>query len=105
MSSPRRPQALVLRRLVKLLLLCCAALYLLICVLMAIFQRAFIYFPSVFSRQQVDAMAHTARLERWTNSTGQFIGMKRLSPRQPAEGTVMITYGNGSTAIGCDHYA
>ncbi|HTA28948.1 MAG TPA: alpha/beta hydrolase [Candidatus Cybelea sp.] len=72
---------------------------------MAIFQRSFMYFPSVFSRQQVDAMAHTARMERWTNSTGQFIGMKRLSPRQPAEGTVMITYGNGGTAISCDHYA
>jgi hypothetical protein len=81
------------------------ALYVLVCVLMAIFQRSLLYFPSVFSRQQVDEMAHTARLERWTNSSGQFIGMKRLSPRQLAEGTVMITYGNGSTAIGCNHYA
>jgi len=50
-------------------------------------------------------MAQRARLERWTNSSGQFIGMKRLSPRQPADGTVMITYGNGSTAINCVHYA
>ena len=105
MTSPRSPHSVVLRRMVKSLLLCCTALYVLICVLMAIFQRSFIYFPSVFSRQQVDAMAHHAKLERWTNSTGQFIGMKRLSARQPAEGTVMITYGNGSTAIGCDHYA
>jgi pimeloyl-ACP methyl ester carboxylesterase len=105
MTPPRRPEAVVVSRLVKLLLFCCIALYLLICVLMAIFQRSFIYFPAVYSRQQVDAMAHTARLERWTNSTGQFIGMKRLSPRRPADGTVMIAYGNGSTAIGCDHYA
>jgi hypothetical protein len=90
---------------VKLLLLVCLPLYLLVCVLMATFQRSFIYFPSVFSPQQVDEMAHTARLERWTNSSGQFIGVKRLSPRQQADGAVMITYGNGSTAIGCDHYA
>jgi len=101
----QRPEAVVLSRLVKLLLLCSLAIYLLVCVIMAIFQRSFIYFPSVFSRQQVDEMAHGARLERWTNSLGQFIGMRRLSPRQPAAGAVMITYGNGSTAIGCDHYA
>jgi pimeloyl-ACP methyl ester carboxylesterase len=106
MNQPPQPlQAVVLGRLVKLLLLCCVVLYVLVCVLMAVFQRSFIYFPSVFSRQQVEAMAQTAKLERWTNSIGQFIGMKRLSPMQPADGTVMITYGNGSTAIGCDHYA
>jgi hypothetical protein len=88
-----------------LLLLCFIALYVLVCLLMAVFQRSFIYFPSVYSRQQVDGMAQRANLERWTNSSGQFIGMKRLSPRQPADGTVMITYGNGSTAISCEHYA
>jgi len=71
---------------------------------MAITQRSLVYFPPVYSREQVDQMAQSARLERWTNSTGQFIGMKRPSPRQPAEGTVLITYGNGSTAIGCEHY-
>jgi hypothetical protein len=87
------------------LLLCCLAVYVLVCALMAVFQRSLIYFPRVFSRQQVEEMAHAAGLERWTNSSGQCIGMKRLSPRQPAEGTVMITYGNGSTAIGCERYA
>jgi hypothetical protein len=72
---------------------------------MAIAQRSLVYFPSVFTREQVDQMAQSARLERWTNSAGQFIGLTRPSPRQPAEGTVMITYGNGSTAVGCEHYA
>jgi pimeloyl-ACP methyl ester carboxylesterase len=106
MNPPAQlPDAVALSRLVKLLLLCCILVYVLVCVVMAVFQRSFIYFPAVFSRQQVDEMAHSARLERWTNSSGQFIGMKRLSPRQPAEGTVMIAYGNGSTSIGCDHYA
>jgi pimeloyl-ACP methyl ester carboxylesterase len=102
-QSPQRPKAVVLSRPVRLLW--CVALYVLVCVLMAVFQRSLIYTPPVFSRQRVDMMAHTARLERWTNSSGQFIGMKRPSPRQPAEATVMITYGNGSSAIGCDHYA
>jgi pimeloyl-ACP methyl ester carboxylesterase len=72
---------------------------------MGIFQRSFIYFPSVFSPQQVDGMAQRANLERWTNSSGQFIGLKRLSPRQPPDGSIMITHGNGGTAIGCEHYA
>ncbi|MGO8839237.1 MAG: alpha/beta hydrolase [Limisphaerales bacterium] len=31
--------------------------------------------------------------------------MKRLSPKQPAEGRVLIVYGNGSCATACAHYA
>ena len=49
-------------------------------------------------------MAQAARLERWTNSAGQFIGLKRSAPTQPATGKVLILYGNGSTATGCEHY-
>jgi len=50
-------------------------------------------------------MAQAAGLERWTNSAGEFIGLKRPSPKQPAEGAVMIMYGNGGTAVGSGHYA
>jgi pimeloyl-ACP methyl ester carboxylesterase len=50
-------------------------------------------------------MAQSARLERWTDSSGQAIGMKRLSPKQPAEGWVLVVYGNGSCATACAHYA
>ncbi len=103
-QNTQRPKPVVLSRVVWLLLLVCSSLYLLGCVVMAIAQRSFIYFPSVFTREQVDQVAYSAQLERWTNSAGQFIGLKRLSPKQPAEGTVMILYGNGSTAIGCEHY-
>jgi pimeloyl-ACP methyl ester carboxylesterase len=31
--------------------------------------------------------------------------MKRLSARQPAEGSVLLLYGNGSCAVNCAHYA
>ncbi|HUA36942.1 MAG TPA: alpha/beta fold hydrolase [Candidatus Sulfopaludibacter sp.] len=71
----------------------------------AVFQRRLLYFPTVFAREQVDQMARAAGLERWTNWAGGFIGLKRPSPKQPAEGSVMIMYGNGSTAIGSGHYA
>lgn len=33
------------------------------------------------------------------------MGLKRPSSKQPAKGSVMILYGNGSTAVGSSHYA
>ncbi|MGA9779655.1 MAG: alpha/beta hydrolase [Limisphaerales bacterium] len=86
-------------------LLLFAGLYFLICAGCATFQRRLIYYPSVFTREQVDQMAQEAGLERWTNSAGQLVGLKRPSAKQPAQGSVMIMYGNGSTAIGSSHYA
>jgi len=79
--------------------------YLAVCVVVAIFQRRLIYIPPVYPSEQVEQMARTAKLERWKNPAGQAIGMKRPSPRQPAEGRVLIVYGNGSCATGCAHYA
>ena len=79
--------------------------YLAGCVIVAIFQRRLIYIPPVYPSEQVEQMARTAKLERWKDLTGQNIGMKRPSPRQPAEGRVLIVYGNGSCATGCAHYA
>jgi uncharacterized protein len=87
------------------LLLFCVGLYLLICTGCAGFQRRLIYFPPVFRPEQVEEWAQSARLERWRDSAGQAIGMKRLSPKQPAAGLVLIVYGNGSCATGCAHYA
>jgi len=104
-QTEQRTKPIVLSRVIRLLLVVGGSLYLVVCVGVAIAQRSLLYFPSVFTREQVSQMAQSARLERWTNSAGQFIGLKRLSPRQPAEGTVMIMYGNGSTAIGCERYA
>jgi uncharacterized protein len=98
-----RPVSLI--RLSKLLLLSVFILYLLVCVVMAVSQRSLIYRPRVFTAAQVNQMAQSANLERWTNSAGQPIGFKRLSPKQPADGSVLIMYGNGSTATGCAHYA
>ncbi len=50
-------------------------------------------------------MAQSAGLERWRNSAGELVGMKRLSAKQPCAGQVLLTYGNGSSAVGCAHYA
>ena len=105
MDQPyQRSKPVILTRIIWLLLLVGGLLYLLVCAGMALTQRSLIYFPAVFTRAQVDQMAQSARLERWTNSAGKFIGLKRPSPRQPAEGMVMILYGNAGTAVGCEHY-
>ena len=81
------------------------ALYLATCVVVAVFQRRLLYLPSVNTSEQVDQLARSAKLERWKDSSGQAIGMKRLSPRQPAVGRVLVVYGNGSCATICAHYA
>ena len=81
------------------------AFYVLVCIGCASFQRRLIYHPTVLASGHVGQLAQEANLERWTNSSGQLIGMKRLSPKQPADGIVLITYGNASSATGSAHYA
>lgn len=103
MSQPRK--LVSPRRLAKLLLLSLVAFYLGVCIMMAAIQRWLIYYPRVSSSADVNSMAQSVGLQRWTNSTGANIGFKRSSPRQPAQGSVLIAYGNGGTAIGSAHYA
>ncbi len=102
MDQPKK--AFSFKRLVKLLLLALLLFYIAICVTMAVIQRSLEYNPHVYSSKLVDQMARDANLERWTNSAGDNIGLKRPSPQQPAQGSVLITYGNGSSAVNCDGY-
>jgi pimeloyl-ACP methyl ester carboxylesterase len=86
-------------------LLLLVGLYVLICAGCAVLQRRLLYFPTVVPREQVDQMAKEAGLERWTNAAGRSIGLKRPSSKQPVEGSVLVLYGNGGTAIGSGRYA
>ena len=101
----QRPKSGCLKRLIQLFLLVCLAIYLVLLAFVAISQRKMIYPAPIFTPQQVDEMARDSNLQRWTNSSGEFIGVKRLSPIQPATGQVLILHGNGSYAAGCAHYA
>jgi len=94
-----------LLNLIKLFLLLGGVFYLLICLYMALWQRSFLFYPTVIPPEQVSNMAHEAGLDRWTNAAGQPIGFKRLSPVQPSQGCVLIAYGNGSSAVSSAHYA
>jgi uncharacterized protein len=104
MMDPRT-RAILSRRVGKPLLLFFVFLYLLVCVVMAVAQRSLLYFPRVYDSTKVDHLAQSANLIRWTNSEGANIGFKRPSPKHPATGSVLITYGNGGTATGGAGYA
>ena len=80
-------------------------LYVLLCTACASFQRRLIYFPPKYGSDQVDAFARSSGLERWRDSAGRAIGMWRPSAQRPAEGRILIVYGNGSCATACAHYA
>jgi len=100
----RNPKS-TFRNYLRRTLLICLALYAVICLGCASFQRKLIYFPTKFAPQQVDQMAQSANLERWKNSAGETIGLKRLSPYQPAAGSVLISHGNGDYAAGFSFFA
>ncbi len=85
--------------------LLCFGIYAIACASCATFQRRLLYFPPVFTPDQVDEMGKYERLERWSGRGGNQLGWKRLSPIQPAQGRVMIMHGNAGCAFQCGHYA
>lgn len=101
----QQPKSVLSRNVGKPLLLFVVTVYLIVCVTMAVAQRSLLYFPHVYSPEQVNKAAQKANLERWTNSSGENIGFMRRAPTQPTIGSVLITYGNGSSATGCAGYA
>ncbi|HEY1787244.1 MAG TPA: alpha/beta fold hydrolase [Verrucomicrobiae bacterium] len=104
MTNNRKKDGL-LKRVARLFLAVIIGFYLVVCITMAIAQRSLIYHPHVYASAQVDRIARSVNLERWTNSDGEDIGFKRLSPTQPVTGSILISYGNGGMATGCAHYA
>ena len=83
----------------------CLVFYIGMCSVVAIYQRTLLYHPPVYNSTQVDFMAKSARLERWRNSAGEPVGMKRMSPKQPSAGQVLVVYGNSGSAVSAGHYA
>jgi pimeloyl-ACP methyl ester carboxylesterase len=104
MREPAKNSNPMFVRGIRVLLVAIVLLYILICTAYAVFQRRVIYLPPHFTAQHVDASAKAAGLLRWTNSSGQAIGMMRLSSNQPAAGQVLLVYGNASWSVGCAHY-
>ncbi len=95
----------IFHRFLRLVLVAATIFYVGACVLVFTFQRKLLYLPVVRSTATVDQMAREKKMERWTNSAGQFIGARRIYTNQPAAGCVLMMYGNASSALGCSVYA
>jgi uncharacterized protein len=92
-------------RFIRRVLVALAIFYVGACGLVFIFQRQLLYLPVVRPAAAVEQLARAKGMERWTNSAGQFIGVKRIYPNQLATGSVLMFYGNASSATGCSVYA
>jgi pimeloyl-ACP methyl ester carboxylesterase len=86
-------------------LLLFGALYVLVCIGCATFQRRMIYFPPRVSPEAANETAQSDNLEPWRSNSGQPIGWKRLWPTQPAQGCALVLHGNACGAFQCAHYA
>lgn len=78
--------------------------YVLVLVLVAVFQRRLIYFPSRASEAEVIAHAASASLEPWRDSEGALIGFLRRERTAPREddverpSPVLVLHGNAGFA-------
>lgn len=105
MSEPiqgRKP--VVLSRLLRLLFWSLILFYLVAGAVVSFNQRWFIYVPPTYTARHMDFFARKANLQRWVTIAGRPIGMKRLSPRHPAMGSLLLLYGNGNCTVNCAGY-
>jgi len=75
-----------------------AGSYLLMVLLVAVFQRHLLYLPTIITLDEARQYAVKSGLEPWLNAHGDIIGW-HLPARSPANGSVMIVHGNGGTAL------
>jgi pimeloyl-ACP methyl ester carboxylesterase len=67
-------------------------------------QRKLIYFPTRLTAEELAARAAEQQCRPWTNASGDRIGWWRPAEGK-AVGTVLITHGNASTAVGREYIA
>jgi pimeloyl-ACP methyl ester carboxylesterase len=67
-------------------------------------QRKLIYFPTRITAEELTARAAELQFRPWTNASGNRIGWWRPAEGK-AVGTVLITHGNASTAVGREYIA
>jgi pimeloyl-ACP methyl ester carboxylesterase len=104
MEQAPKPRA-TLSRLLRVALVTLVLGYIGLCLLVFVEQRQLLYHPVIRTAAEVNQLAQAANFERWTNATGQFIGLKRLCTNSPAAGSILMLYGNGNTAVNCADYA
>lgn len=78
--------------------------YVLLVMVVAIFQRRLIYFPTKLSANAVERIAAQNGFKPWLNRSGQIIGWK-MAVKETSLGSVLITHGNAGCAPDRDYLA
>jgi pimeloyl-ACP methyl ester carboxylesterase len=78
--------------------------YIVLCVLVGIFQRRIIYFP--FHKTEAAMLAEAARegCEPWRDADGKIIGWKSVHQGPPAANRLVLFHGNAGYALLRTHY-
>lgn len=102
-ESLPKPKAGFWRRIFRVLQLLVIA-YLLIVLVVLIFQRRLIYFPTKIPADIIESVAAEHGFAPWKNPSGQIIGWKMLASGAAA-GSVLIVHGNAGCALSRDYLA
>jgi uncharacterized protein len=93
-----------LRRLIRLGAIVAAG-YVAVALLVMFRQRDIYYHPPRVSPEELVVYARERQMLPWTNSVGLRIGWWRAGRLGPSKGAVLITHGNGGTAVGREYIA
>lgn len=73
--------------------------------LVAVFQRSFIYFPTIASEKALEGEAQRQGLEAWRNTAGETIGWRRPPASTPrATNRLLVFHGNAGYALNRCYY-
>ena len=75
-----------------------AGSYVLMVLLVALFQRHLVFLPTIISMDTARQLAVQRGVVPWLNSKGEIIGWQ-MAARSPANGSAVIVHGNGGTAL------
>lgn len=96
-------ETIVRRRIIRMLLTL-ALVYLIVALLVMVFQRRMIYFPTKMAPELAEDVARERGFLAWRNSRDENIGW-RLSAAGAATGAVLIVHGNGGCALNRNYLA
>lgn len=78
--------------------------YLVVVMLVAVFQRQLIYFPSRAPEKALLELARSTGCRPWRNADGEIIGWRDSEPRTEAGARILILHGNAGYALDRTHY-
>lgn len=78
-------------------------LYGLICLLIFLFQRSMMYFPTRLSESDLRIRANIMGVVPWSDASGFFLGWKSPHPTGKAQGRLLVLHGNAGMALDRDY--